>query len=138
MTDGPRRSTDSAPRRPLPARAERAGREGQAGRAGRAGRAGWAVRVMAAGVVVLLGVLSGYFLAVGYLAEPGRTDTRAHSAIGAGLGLFTGALAALVTWAFVATGRLRSWWLWPPVLLIGAALLRLTVWAPPPYGSPLP
>ncbi|WP_455361613.1 hypothetical protein [Streptomyces sp. SYSU K21746] len=84
-------------------------------------------------VLVLMHLVTSYFVFLAYMAEPvgpWDTETVAHSNITASLALVASVLGALLTLVSVLAQWLRRWWYALPALLAIAALLRLTVLAP--------
>ncbi|MER6719880.1 hypothetical protein [Streptomyces halstedii] len=78
-------------------------------------------------------LIDGYVVLTAYMIEPdGPWDAQAatNSDVAGGVGLALSALTALLTWLFVKTEWVRTWWYTVPVTLAAAALLRLTLLAP--------
>ncbi|MEV3999011.1 hypothetical protein ACFYPK_28385 [Streptomyces halstedii] len=78
-------------------------------------------------------LIDGYVVLTAYMIEPdGPWDAQAatNSDVAGGVGLALSALTALLTWLFVKTEWVRTWWYTVPVTLAITALLRLTLLAP--------
>jgi hypothetical protein len=78
-------------------------------------------------------LLIGYVALTAYMVNPdGPWDDQAvtNAKVAAGTALVLSAFLALITYAFVRTGRLRRWWYVLPALVVLTALARLTLAAP--------